>query len=75
MYAERELNLGGEWFDGSSGTNSQSRCPSREKILERIEIRRAKRLMLAALEEIEREKQDERVSAFKAEMQEDDGAD
>jgi hypothetical protein len=75
MYAERKLNLGGEWFDGVSGTHSQSRYLTREEILKRIEERRMKRLMEAALEEIEREEQDYRVSAFKADVHGDDVAD
>jgi len=75
MYAERKLNLGGEWFDGVSGTHSQSRYLTREEILKRIEERRMKRLMEAALEEIEREEQDDRVSAFKDDVHGDDVAD
>ena len=68
MYAEQKLDLGGEWFDGVSGTHSQSRYLSREEILKRIEDRRMKRLMTAALEEIENEEKDDRVSAFKADI-------
>jgi hypothetical protein len=68
MTAERRLDLGGEWFDGVSGTNSQSRYMTREDILKRIENRRMRRLMEAALEEIEREQQEDRVSAFKAKI-------
>jgi len=75
MYAERKLNLGGEWFDGVSGTHSQSRYLTREEILKRIEERRMKRLMEAALEEIEREEQDHRLSAFKDDVHGDDVAD
>jgi hypothetical protein len=68
MIAERRLNLGGEWFDGVSGTSSQSRYLTREEILKRIENRRMRRLMEAALEEIEREEQEDRVSAFKTDI-------
>ncbi len=71
MIAERKPNLGGEWFDGVSGTNSQSRYLTREEILKRIQTRRMKRLMEAALEEIEREEQEDRLSAFEAEIEED----
>jgi hypothetical protein len=65
VYSEQKLDLGGEWFDGVSGTNSQSRYLTREEILKRIEARRMKRLMEAALEEIEREERDDRVSSFR----------
>jgi hypothetical protein len=75
MYAERKLDLGGEWFDGVSGTNSQSRYLTREEIMKRIEERRMKRLMEAALEEIEREERDDRVSYVREEIQGDDIAD
>jgi len=66
LAAEQKLDLGGEWFDGVSGTNSQSRYLSREEILKRIEERKMKRLMHAALEEIEREEQEDHVTAFEA---------
>ena len=75
MYAEQKLDLGGEWFDGVSGTHSQSRYLSREEILKRIEDRRMKRLMTAALEEIENEEKDDRVSAFKADVNGDNVTD
>lgn len=68
MIAERRLNLGGEWFDGVSGMHSQSRYLTREEILKRIENRRMRRLMQAALEQIEREEQEDRVLAFKADI-------
>jgi hypothetical protein len=68
MIAERKLDLGGEWFDGVSGTHSQSRYLTREEILKRIENRRMRRLMEAALEEIEREEQEDRVLAFKTDI-------
>jgi hypothetical protein len=68
MIAERKLDLGGEWFDGVSGMHSQSRYLTREEILKRIENRRMRRLMEAALEEIEREEQEDRVLAFKTDI-------
>jgi hypothetical protein len=68
MIAERRLDLGGEWFDGVSGTSSQSRYLTREEILKRIENRRMRRLMEAALEEIEREEQEDRILAFKTDI-------
>lgn len=70
LIAEQKLDLGGEWFDGVSGTNSQSRYLTREEILKRIEERQMKKLMEAALEEIERERQDDRVAAFETDIQE-----
>jgi hypothetical protein len=68
LVAEQKPDLGGEWFDGVSGTSSQSRYLTREEILKRIEERRMKRLMEAALEEIEREQQDDRVASFEADL-------
>jgi ribosomal protein S27AE len=75
LIAEQKLDLGGEWFDGVSGTNSQSRYLTREEILKRIEDRKMKRLMKAMLEEIEREQQEDRASAFEADVQGDGIAD
>jgi hypothetical protein len=60
MVSEQRMDLGGEWFDGVSGTNSQSRYSTREEILKRIEDRRMKKLMEANLDEIESIEQDER---------------
>ncbi len=71
MLAERKMDLGGEWFDGVSGTNSQSRYLSREDILKRMEERKMKRLMKMALEEIENEEQEHRSSAIEADILED----
>lgn len=75
IYAEQKLDLGGEWFDGVSGTHSQSRYLSHEEILKRIEDRRMKRLMTAAFEEIENEEKNDRVSAFKADVNGDNVTD
>ena len=75
LIAEQKLDLGGEWFDGVSGTNSQSRYLTREEILKRIEDRKMKKLMKAMLEEIEREQQEDRASAFETDIQGDDIAD
>ena len=72
--AEQKLDLGGEWFDGVSGVSSQSRYVTREEILKRIEDRRMKRLMMAALEDIEREEQDDHASSIKAEIHGDKAA-
>jgi hypothetical protein len=68
MNAERRTDLGGEWFDGVSGTNSQSRYSTREEILKRIEERRARHLMEAALEETEREDQENRTADYRTEI-------
>ena len=74
MISEQKLDLGGEWFDGVSGTNSQSRCSTREEILKRIEDRKMKRLMEANLEELESIERDARVSDFKADVHGEDVA-
>ena len=68
MYAEQRPDLGGEWFDGVSGTNFQSRYSTREEILKRIEERKMKRLMEAALEETERQEQESRTTDFRAQI-------
>lgn len=75
MISERKLDLGGEWFDGVSGAHSQSRYLTREEILKRIEHRRMRRLMEAALEEIEREEQEDHAVAFEADTEAGDVAD
>jgi ABC-type siderophore export system fused ATPase/permease subunit len=75
MIAEQKMDLGGEWFDGVSGINSQSRYVTNEEILKRIEDRKMKKLMKAMLEEIERIEQEDRVAAFEADIQRDDTAD
>lgn len=72
MLAERKLDLGGEWFDGISGTHSQSRYLSREEILKKIEEHKMKKLMKAALEEIENEEQEHRNSAMQADIMGED---
>jgi len=72
LIAEQKLDLGGEWFDGVSGTNSQSRYLTREEILKRIEDRKMKKLMKAMLEEIEREEEDDRLASFEADLHESD---
>jgi hypothetical protein len=48
---------------------------TREEILKRIEDRKMKKLMKAMLEEIEREQQEDRASAFEADIQGDGIAD
>jgi predicted RNA-binding Zn-ribbon protein involved in translation (DUF1610 family) len=75
LNAERKLDLGGEWFDGVSGTNSQSRGLSREEILKRIETRRMRRQMEAMLEEIERQEREDRGLEFRADVHGEDSVD
>jgi len=75
MISEQKLDLGGEWFDGVSGINSQSRYLSREEILKRIEDRKMKKLMEANLDEIESIEQDERGSYVNDEYRGDDKPD
>jgi hypothetical protein len=75
MISEKKLDLGGEWFDGVSGTNSQSRYLTREEILKRIEDRKMKRIMEANLAELESAEQDARFSKFKAEVDGENVAD
>jgi hypothetical protein len=66
--SEQRLDLGGEWFDGVSGVNSQSRYMTREESLKRIEEHRIKQLMEAILDEIEHDEQENRASAFRDEI-------
>jgi hypothetical protein len=75
MVSEQKLDLGGEWFDGVSGTFSQSRHLTREEVLKRIEARKMKRIMEANLEELENIERDERVSDFEAESFHEDVGD
>jgi ribosomal protein S27AE len=75
LSAELKLDLGGEWFDGVSGTNSQSRYSTLGEISKRIEERKMKRLMEATLEEIEHEEQDDRLAAFEADTHQGDAGD
>jgi len=75
MLSEQKLELGGEWFDGVSGTNSQSRYLTREEVLKRIEDRKMKRLMEANFDEIESIERDERGSSLKPDTQDEDVAD
>jgi ribosomal protein S27AE len=66
LRAEQKLDLGGEWFDGSSGTNAQNRCLTREEALERIARRRIRAQMEAMLKEIEDIEKDDRLASFEA---------
>lgn len=66
LISEQMLDLGGEWFDGFSGANSQSRYQTREEVLERIKDRNMKSQMEANLEEMENEELDDRIATFEA---------
>ncbi len=64
--AEQKPDLGGEWFDGISGTSSQIRYVTREEALERIARRKMKKEMAIALDELENEKKGTNFSVTKA---------
>jgi hypothetical protein len=67
-WAEQNVDLGGEWFDGTSGTHMQNRYLAREEALNLIEKRRMRMQMKAMLDEIEREQEDDRLAAIEAEI-------
>lgn len=71
LRTEQKLDLGGEWFDGTSGTNSQSRYLTREEAIERAARRRIKAQMRAMLTEIEDEEKDDRLASFRADISSD----
>jgi transposase-like protein len=64
MVSEQRLDLGGEWFDGTSGTSSQSRFVTREEVQKRIEIRKMKSQIEANLREMEDIERADRGSEF-----------
>lgn len=66
--AERNTNLGGEWFDGFSGTHMQNRYLTREEAINLIEKKKMRMQMKAMLDEIEREQEDDRLAAIEAEI-------
>jgi len=71
LRAEQKLDLGGEWFDGASGTNSQNRCLTREEALERIARRRMRAQIEALLREIEDVEKDDRLASFEEDISSD----
>jgi hypothetical protein len=71
LKTEQKLDLGGEWFDGTSGISSQSRYLTREEALARIARRRMKAQIKAMLTEIEEEKKDDRLASFRADVSSD----
>jgi ribosomal protein S27AE len=68
LRTEQKLDLGGEWFDGTSGTNSQSRYLTREEALERIARRRMRAQIKAMLTDIEEEEKDSRLASLRADI-------
>jgi predicted nucleic acid-binding Zn-ribbon protein len=68
LRTEQKSQLGGEWFDGSSGTNTQNRYLTLEEAIERIAIRKMKAQMEAMLNEIEEEEKDYRLASFEADV-------
>jgi ribosomal protein S27AE len=70
--AEQRLDLGGEWFDGVSGAESQNRCLTREEAIERIRKRQMRAQIATMLKEIEREERDDRLAAAEADMSSDE---
>ena len=72
-WAEQNADLGGEWFDGSSGTHMQNRYLTREEVITLIEKKKMRRQMEAVLDEIEREEEDDRLAAIEAEISSDEG--
>ena len=66
--AERNTDLGGEWFDGFSGTHMQNRYLTREEAINLIKKKKMRMQMKAMLDEIEREQEDDRLAAIEAEI-------
>jgi transposase-like protein len=64
LISEQRLDLGGEWFDGTSGASSQSRYMTREEVLNRLDIRKMKSKIEANLQEIENIERADRSSDF-----------
>ena len=66
LRTEQKLDLGGEWFDGTSGVSTQNRFVTREEALKRIARRKMRAQMDAILREIEDEEKDNRLASFEA---------
>jgi hypothetical protein len=71
--AEQRLDLGGEWFDGTSGIENQNRCLTREEAIERIKRRKMRAQIATMLKEIELEERENRLAEIEAEMSSDEG--
>jgi len=69
---EQRLDLGGEWFDGASGIESQNRCLTREEAIERIRKRHMRAQIAAMLKEIERDERNDRLAAMEADISSDE---
>jgi len=70
--AEQRLDLGGEWFDGTSGIEAQNRCLTREEAIERIRKRQMRAQIATMLKEIEREERDDRSASIEADISSDE---
>jgi len=68
LRTEQKLDLGGEWFDGTSGTNSQRRYLTLEEAIERAARRRMRAQMKAMMTEIEDEEKEDRLASFRADI-------
>ncbi len=68
LWNEQQLDLGGEWFDGHSGINSQNRYLTVEEALYRIERRKMRDQTEARLKEIENEEEDDRFTSFETDV-------
>jgi transposase-like protein len=71
LRTEQKLDLGGEWFDGTSGLSTQNRYLTREEALRRIARRKMRAQMEAILREIEEEEKDNRSASFEADVSSD----
>jgi hypothetical protein len=72
-WAEQNTDLGGEWFDGSSGTHMQNRYLTREEAIKLVEKKKMRMQMETMLDEIEREQEDDRLASIQAEITSDEG--
>jgi hypothetical protein len=68
LRTEQKLDLGGEWFDGASGTSAQNRYLTREEAIEHIAKRKMKAQMDSMLTEIEEEEKSDRLASLKADI-------
>jgi hypothetical protein len=69
--AEQRLDLGGEWFDGVSGMETQNRCLTREEAIERIRKRQMRAQIAKMLKGIEQDSRDDRLASIEADMSSD----
>jgi len=71
LRTEQKSDLGGEWFDGASGTSTQNRYLTREEAIERVAKRKMKAQIEATLREIEEEEKSDRLASLKADISSD----